>query len=153
MVGVSWSQISKYESGKSKPRKKALWALEEALECPGELSAFLDGDEIAVKVPGALYEKMEEVAAEAGMTMDEYGSFFLSRMIGWARDEMLGIRPPSIYSKEQIEQGQARMKPGEKEEKAKKRLKELEDGTDDESMIVSEIRQRQEFDGRIKKNK
>lgn len=151
MAGVSWSQISKYESGKSKPRKKALWALEEALQCPGELSAFLDGDEISVKVPSALYEKMEEVAAEAGMTMDEYGSFFLSRMIGWARDEMLGIRPPSIYTKEQIEQGQARMKPGEKEEKAKKRLKELEDGTDDESMIVSEIRQRQEFDGRISK--
>ena len=31
MAGVSWSQISKYESGKSKPRKKVLWSLEEAL--------------------------------------------------------------------------------------------------------------------------
>ena len=82
MVGVSWSQISKYESGKSKPRKKALWALEEALECPGELSAFLDGDEIAVKVPGALYEKMEAGAAEASMTRDEHGSYCLSRRIG-----------------------------------------------------------------------
>ncbi|MDD2005140.1 MULTISPECIES: helix-turn-helix domain-containing protein [Pseudomonas] len=153
MAGLSWSQISKYESGKSKPRKKALWALEEALGCPGELSSFLDGTEIAVKVPARLYERMEEAAAEANLSMDEYNSFFLARVIAWSHDEVLGIRPPTLFSKEEIEQMQARMAPGELKEKREARLKELESGTDDESMILAEIEQRKIFDGRSTKEK
>lgn len=152
MAGLSWSQISKYESGKSKPRKKALWALEEALECPGELSSFLGGAEIAVKVPARLYERMEEAASEANLSMDEYNSFFLARVIAWSHDEVLGIRPPTLFSKEEIEQMQARMAPGELEEKRKARLKELDSGTDDESMILAEIEQRKISDGRSTKD-
>lgn len=151
MAGLSWSQISKYESGKSKPRKKALWSLEEALGCPGELSTFLEGTEVAVKVPARLYERMEEAAAEANLSMEEYNSFFLARLIAWSHDEVLGIRPPTLFSRDEIEKMQARMSPGELDEQKKKRLREIEAGADDESMILAEISQRKIFDGRSPK--
>jgi transcriptional regulator with XRE-family HTH domain len=151
LAGLSWSQISKYESGKSKPRKKALWSLEEALGCPGELSTFLEGTEVAVKVPATLYERMEEAAAEANLSMEEYNSFFLARVIAWSHDEVLGIRPPTLFSRDEIEKMQARMSPGELDEQKKKRLREIEAGSDDESMILAEIAQRKIFDGRSPK--
>jgi transcriptional regulator with XRE-family HTH domain len=151
MVGVSWSQISKYESGKSKPRKKALWALEEALGCAGELSVFLESDEVSVPVPAELYKRLEEAASEAGMDMTEYGPFFLTRLISWSHDELLGLRQPSIYTPEEIVKAQARMKPGVKESRIKHRLKELQQGTDDETIILEGIRKRQDADGRASK--
>lgn len=102
MAGLSWSQISKYESGKSKPRKKALWALEEALGCPGELAAFAEGTKIAVEVPAGLYERLEQAAAEAQLSIDEYKHFFLARLIAWSHDEILGIRPPTLFPRKRL---------------------------------------------------
>ncbi|EJB8391080.1 helix-turn-helix domain-containing protein [Pseudomonas aeruginosa] len=153
MAGLSWSQISKYESGKSKPRKKALWALEEALGCPGELAAFAEGTKIAVEVPAGLYERLEQAAAEAQLSIDEYKHFFLARLIAWSHDEILGIRPPTLFSKEEIEQMQSRMDPGEADSQREKRLKQIKDGSDDESMILAELEERKIFDGRSTKNK
>ncbi|MCY0368103.1 helix-turn-helix domain-containing protein [Pseudomonas aeruginosa] len=153
MAGLSWSQISKYESGKSKPRKKALWALEEALGCPGELAAFAEGTKIAVEVPAGLYERLEQAAAEAQLSIDEYKHFFLARLIAWSHDEILGIRPPTLFSKEEIEQMQNRMDPGEADSQREKRLKQIKDGSDDESMILAELEERKIFDGRSTKNK
>ncbi len=153
MAGLSWSQISKYESGKSKPRKKALWALEEALGCPGELAAFAEGTKIAVEVPAGLYERLEQAAAEAQLSIDEYKHFFLARLIAWSHDEILGIRPPTLFSKEEIEQMQSRMDPGEADSQREKRLKQIKDGSDDESMILAELEERKIFDSRSTKNK
>ncbi|WP_251962291.1 helix-turn-helix domain-containing protein [Pseudomonas sp. Marseille-Q5299] len=153
MAGLSWSQISKYESGKSKPRKKALWALEEALGCPGELAAFAEGTKIAVEVPAGLYERLEQAAAEAQLSIDEYKHFFLARLIAWSHDEILGIRPPTLFSKEEIEQMQSRMDPDEADIQREKRLKQIKDGSDDESMILAELEERKIFDGRSTKNK
>ncbi|NNJ16337.1 helix-turn-helix domain-containing protein [Pseudomonas putida CSV86] len=153
MAGLSWSQISKYESGKSKPRKKALWALEEALDCPGELAAFAEGTKIAVEVPAGLYERLEQAAAEAQLSIDEYKHFFLARLIAWSHDEILGIRPPTLFSKEEIEQMQSRMDPDEADSRREKRLKQIKDGSDDESMILAELEERKIFDGRSTKNK
>lgn len=149
MTGMSWSQISKYESGKAKPRKKALWALEEALDAKGELSFFADGKKMSVPIPPDLYETFEEVASEAGMTMDEYGTFLMARLVRLAHDEMIGLRPPELFTPEQVKAGQARMKPGEKEAATERRQKLVEAGTDDETMILKEIRERQKQDGRL----
>ena len=153
MAGLSWSQITKYESGKSKPRKKALWALEEALGCPGELAAFAEGTKIAVEVPAGLYERLEQAAAEAQLSIDEYKHFFLARLIAWSHDEILGIRPPTLFSKEEIEQMQSRMDPGEADSQREKRRKQIKEGPDDESMILAELEERKIFDGRSTKNK
>lgn len=133
--------------------KKALWALEEALGCPGELAAFAEGTKIAVEVPAGLYERLEQAAAEAQLSIDEYKHFFLARLIAWSHDEILGIRPPTLFSKEEIEQMQSRMDPGEADSQREKRLKQIKDGSDDESMILAELEERKIFDGRSTKNK
>ncbi|WP_447775271.1 helix-turn-helix domain-containing protein [Pseudomonas chlororaphis] len=156
MAGVAWSMISKYEAGQSMPRLKVLMRLAEALdvtvdELRSDRESAREHGEISFKVPGELYKRLEEAAAEANMTMDEYGEFFLARMVSWAYDETLGIREPSIYTKEQVAKAQSRMKPGEREKKIKKRLQDLKDRKDDESVILAEIWQRQELDGRSPK--
>lgn len=130
MIGVSWSQISKYESGKSKPRMKILWRLEEALECPGRLSGSSEEDEVSVSVPAELWERMVQAAADAEMTMEEYKEFFIARLITQSLDESIGIQPPLLFSKRDIEKAQARMKPGELHAAQEKRIAELRDGVD-----------------------
>ncbi|AVH38081.1 hypothetical protein AL532_17910 [Pseudomonas monteilii] len=88
MAGLSWSQISKYESGKSKPRKKALWALEEALECPGELSSQIEASadgahaaspamqdrlvEALHSLDPEIQKRWKEEAREKGLSYEDY---------------------------------------------------------------------------------
>ncbi|MFJ4390944.1 hypothetical protein [Pseudomonas soli] len=96
-------------------------------------------------MPATLYERMEEAAAEANLSMEEYNSFFLERLIAWSHDEVLGIRPPTLFSRDEIEKMQERMSPSELDEQKQKRLCEIEAGSDDESMILAEIAQRKNF--------
>lgn len=48
---------------------------------------------------------------------------------------------------------QSRMDPGEADSQREKRLKQIKDGSDDESMILAELEERKIFDGRSTKNK
>lgn len=123
MTGIAWSMISKYEAGKSKPRLRVLLRLEEALNCPGELSG--GSEVISMKVPAPLHAQITEEAAKAGMSVEEFSGAMLQNFLEAAMDETLGITPPRIFSEERIQQAQSRMAPGELQSRRDKRLKEL----------------------------
>lgn len=123
MTGIAWSMISKYEAGKSKPRLKVLLRLEEALECPGELSA--GAELINMSIPIELHTQISEEASKVGMSVEEFSSMVLEKFLGAAMDETLGISPPKIFSEERISKAQARMPPEELELRRQKRLQEL----------------------------
>lgn len=123
LTGIAWSMISKYESGKSKPRLKVLLRLEEALGCAGELTG---GDEIiSMKVPAELHNQIAEEAAKAGMSIEVFSGIMLQNFVEAAMDETLGITPPRIFTEEKVQKAQSRMQPGELQSRREKRLKEM----------------------------
>lgn len=74
-VGITWSQISRYEAGKARPRLAVLIKLSEAL---GVSTDQLTGDqpedegrEITLSLNGSEEAKIEQFAMENGLTFDE----------------------------------------------------------------------------------
>ncbi|NMY81275.1 helix-turn-helix transcriptional regulator [Pseudomonas rhodesiae] len=74
-VGVSWSQVSRYESGKAKPRLPILMKLADALGTDVE---FLTGDrandegrEITLMLSGHEEKAIEDFATKQGISFDQ----------------------------------------------------------------------------------
>jgi transcriptional regulator with XRE-family HTH domain len=75
MANVTWSQISKYEAGKAKPRLAVLLSLAAILEVEAD---YLSGDssdeqgrEITLMLTASETEAIEELAAKEGISFDQ----------------------------------------------------------------------------------
>lgn len=73
-AGVTWSQISRYEAGKARPRLTVLMKLAEALGVdPNQLSSGdseEDGREITLNLTAREEAKIEELAKNEGISFD-----------------------------------------------------------------------------------
>lgn len=92
-IGVSPSQISRYEAGQAKPRKTMLRKLADALEVsaedlvgsvaePDTVRIVLeepDGQEMALNLSRATYDQMREASLASGKTVGEV----ISETISW----------------------------------------------------------------------
>lgn len=74
-VGITWSQISRYEAGKAHPRLAVLMKLAEVLGVEvGTLSGDQEdehGREVTIMLTGEEEQKIEEFATASGITFNE----------------------------------------------------------------------------------
>lgn len=119
-VGIAWSMISKYESGKSKPRLKVLLSLEDALGCPGELTGR--DDVISFTIPADLHARISEVASSRGMSVENLSWVMMTNYLNASHDEVFGFSPPSLMTPEQIDKARAQMGPEEYQKRRRERL-------------------------------
>jgi len=76
VVGITWSQISRYEASKAKPRLAVLLKLADALgvkpeDLSGDRSDDDESNEITLMLTGNETKKIEGYAEEKGITFDE----------------------------------------------------------------------------------
>lgn len=75
VVGITWSQISRYEAGKAKPRLAVLMKLAEALGVDADQltgnQAEEEGREVTLSLTGREEAKIEEFASANGLSFDE----------------------------------------------------------------------------------
>lgn len=75
VIGITWSQISRYEAGKAKPRLAILLKLAEALGTTPEALTGSDGDqagrEITLDLSTEASEQIESIAEKEGITFDQ----------------------------------------------------------------------------------
>lgn len=75
VVGITWSQISRYEAGKAKPRLAVLMKLAEALGVDADQltgnRAEEEGREVTLSLTGREEAKIEEFASANGLSFDE----------------------------------------------------------------------------------
>ncbi|MDH0730962.1 helix-turn-helix domain-containing protein [Pseudomonas sichuanensis] len=75
VVGITWSQISRYEAGKAKPRLAVLMKLAEVLGVDADQlsgdQAEEEGREITLNLTGREEARIEEFANANGLSFDE----------------------------------------------------------------------------------
>lgn len=75
VIGINWSQVSRYEAGKAKPRLAVLLKLAEALGTTSEALTGCDSDEsgreITLDLSAEDSEQIESLAQKEGITFDQ----------------------------------------------------------------------------------
>lgn len=75
VIGINWSQVSRYEAGKAKPRLAVLLKLAEALDTTPESLTGSDDDEagreITLDLSTEASEQIESIAEKEGITFDQ----------------------------------------------------------------------------------
>ncbi|MCQ9426686.1 helix-turn-helix transcriptional regulator [Pseudomonas sp. LJDD11] len=96
LVGITWSQVSRYEAGKSKPRLAALLNLAKALNVEVDYlagdSEDEDGREITLMLTAEETKRLEEFAESEGLSFNDA----VQKAIGEGLKMKLNQRPDML---------------------------------------------------------